>query len=1034
MKRIQLTALLLLFSTGLPGQVTSSSIAGFVFDPSGKVVRGAVVTASSPSRSIHRSALTDANGFYTLPDLAPAVYTLEATALSFGISHLGEVPLAVDSRLRVDFHLQLAAAKATITVQAESLPRDSTDLGGVIDQLRIEALPLNERDFLQLAMLTPGVLPPVQNSELSTRGTFAMQANGAREDANNYLLDGVDNNDFEVHRYVLEPSVDAIQEFKIAVNNYSAEYGRSAGGQVNVITRAGSNSWQGFGYEYLRNRDFDARNFFDGSSKAEYNRNQFGGGIGGPVRHNRTFLFVNADALREKEGLTQLGTVPTAAMRSGNLAGTGATVADPFSGAPFPGNVIPASRIDPLAGRLLSLFPLPTSPGISGNFLGQPVQPTSDSQFSVRLDHRFSEKNQLAVRYSYLNTHINEPFAQNSTEVPGFGDVVQESGHNAMIQDVHLFGPHAVNTVLIGFNRAIRELLQTNHQTNVNQLWGVNWLPTDPIDFGYPQINVSGFSQVGDVTELPINRAENTYQLTDGFSLVHGSHTLKAGFEMRRQQHNGIDDIYSRGALSFLGALSGSGIGDLLLGLPTFGIQSQFDNAQTLRSTDTDAYFQDDWKVSRSLTLNLGLRYEYNAPATDPFNRMSDFLPATGQIVNVGTNGVTLSGYHADYKDFAPRLGFAWSPDSRLVVRGGYGIFYDASMSEISTALYFNPPYFTVSVFTPTATSLLTLANPFPRGGGFVPAPTLSALDPNLTSAYLQSWNLNVQRQFSAGVLSVAYAASKGTHLTSSRDINQPPPGPGDLTTRQPYPAYSNIFYTGTGANSEFQSLQLSFNRPLSHGLSLLGVYSFSKSMDDASAFLGTSSDPNFPQNSRDYGAEHARSSFDTPQRAEVALVWRVPGRSAWIRNLEVSSIVTAQSGQPFTPILSTDNSNTGNIGGQEAGSDRPNVVGNPAIANPGASEWFNTAAFAEPAPYTFGNAGRNILRGPGTFTTDFSLLRRFHLRERASLAVQAEAFNLFNRVNFNLPELYADQPTTFGKIFSAKDPRQIQLALRLAF
>lgn len=1025
--------LFLLSAASVCGQVTSGSISGFVFDPSDRLVRGASVTVSNPGRSIRRTAVTDGAGYYKFLDLPPAVYILEATASSFGKSNSGDVTVGVDASVRVDFKLQLVVATESVSVNVQAISSDSAELGATFPQSRIEALPLNKRDFLQLSLLTPGVLPPVQDSELSTRGSVAMHANGAREDANNFLLDGVDNNDYDVHRYVLEPAIDAIQEFKLAVNNYSAEYGRSAGGQVNVITRSGSNSWHGFAYDYLRNRDLDARNFFDGATRPGLTRNQFGGGLGGPLRHNRTFFFLNADALREHDSLTRLGTVPTAQMRGGDLSSLPGTIHDPFTFQPFPGNVVPASRIAPLASKFLSLFPAPTIAGVSGNYLAQPVEINSVSQFSARVDHRLSEKNQLALRYSYGSTRIDEPFAEQSTDIPGFGDFVQESGHNAMIQDTHIFNARVVNTALAGFNRALRQVLQQNYQTDVNQAWGVNWLPTGALHLGYPSVTVAGFSQVGDVTQLPIDRAANTYQFTDNLSVVHGSHTLKTGFELRRQQHNGIEDIFSRGSLTFSGALSGSGLADLLLGYPSFGIQSLSNNMQTLRSTATNAYFQDDWKVSRHLTINAGVRYEYNTPSTDPTDRMSVFDAARGQLFNVGTNGITASGYHPDANNFAPRIGFAWSPDSKLVVRGGYGMFYDSSMAVVNTALYFNPPYFTIRIFFPTATSLLTLANPFPKTGGITPAASLSSISPDLTTGYLQHWNLNVQRQVGTGTISIAYAGSKGTHLIRSRDINQPTPGAAPLATRAPYPAFANIFYSESGSNSEFQSLQLSYNRPLARGVSLLAAYAFSKSMDDTTAFLGTFSDKNFPQDSRNFHAEHAVSSFDVPQRATVAVVWRVPGRSVVTRNLEASSIVIAQSGQPFTPILSTDNSNTGNIGGQ-FGSDRPNLLHDPKLANPGPNEWFDPTAFAVPAPYTFGTAGRNVVRGPGLFTTDLSLLRRFSLRERGSLSAQVEAFNLFNHTNFDLPNLIADQPSTFGRIFSAKAPRQIQFALRFSF
>jgi hypothetical protein len=374
---------------------------------------------------------------------------------------------------------------------------------------------------------------------------------------------------------------------------------------------------------------------------------------------------------------------------------------------------------------------------------------------------------------------------------------------------------------------------------------------------------------------------------------------------------------------------------------------------------------------------------------------------------------------------------------SHTVIRGGYGVYYDSGMFVVNSSLYFNPPFFTTSVYFPSATSLITLANPFATSNGFVPPAALSIISPDFVPAYVQQWNFNIQHEVErVGTFTIAFAGSKGTDLPRSLDINQPVPGPGDVVSAAPYPAYSNIRMTESGANSEYQSLQISFNRQLASRLRVLAAYTFSKSIDDTSAFLPTIADVNFPQNSHNYGLERALSSFDTPNRATIALLYRIPGASRWTRGFEASSIITAQSGQPFTPTLSPDDdpSHTGDTGNSVGGVVRPNVLFNPALSNPTPQEWFNTAAFAIPAQYTFGDAGRNILRGPGLATVDFSLRRSFTLREGMSLTAEAQSFNMLNRANFNLPDAFADQPLTFGKIFSAKDPRQIQFALRLAF
>lgn len=1016
-------------------QVTTGSISGYLLDPSGRAISNIAVNIESKTQAVTRITTTEGTGFYEFDGLAPAEYQLSASAPGFAPLKIERVRVAVDQRVRVDLHTTLAARNEHILVSEHisALSTDSSELGGVVDQSLIDGLPLNERDFLQLALLLPGVSPPVQDSQLSTRGTFAMNVNGGREEQNNFLLDGVDNDDSDTRGYVLQPSVDAIQEFKLATSTYSAEYGTASAGQVNVITRSGSNTFHGTLYDYLRNRDLDARNYFDGSEKPQYIRNQFGGSLGGPVIRDSTFFYGNYEGLQENEGLTQLGTVPTAAVRGGNLSSVGGAV-DPFSGVPFANGIIPTSRISPYAADVLALFPQQNLPGSSGNFLSNPIQTNRENEASIRLDHRLSDSSQLTLRYTYGRRSLFEPFAENQTELPGFGDFAFDRGHNALISYEKTFSPQIYNTVTVGFNRAVRKILAQNYQTDVNKLWGVDYLPTVPRDYGYPGISISGYSRVGDVASLPINRADNTYQLGDTLSFIRGAHSIKIGGGLRDLQLNGYIEVYSRGQVDFTGQISGSGMGDLLLGFPDLGIQSQYTGPQTLRSKSWSGYVQDDWKVSRTLTLNLGARYEYDTPATDPTNRMSTFDFNTGTTAQVGTDGISRSGTRPKKDEFQPRVGFAWSPTSHTVVRGGYGIYYDSGMFVVNSSLYYNPPYFTISVYFPSATSLITLADPFAASNGFVPPAALSFISPNFVPGYAQDWSFNIQQELDKmGVLTVAYAGSKGTHLPRSLDINQPLPGASPLYEREHYPAYSNMLMTESGADSEYESLQISFKRQMAKRLSIIAAYTFSKSMDDTSAFLPTTTDQNFPQDSHNYHLEHSLSSYDMPNRGTIALIYRLPGSSRWTRNFEVSSIITAESGQPFTPTLSYDNSNTGNTGGN-FGEDRPNVVGNPALSNPSPQEWFNTAAFAIPPQYTWGNAGRNILRGPGLATVDLSLRRRFALREGMQLTAEAQSFNALNRANFNQPDAIVDQTLTFGKIFSANPPRQIQFALRLNF
>lgn len=1021
-------------TAAVAAQATSGTLIGRVTDPTDRPLARADVRATDDLHGEARTAVTDESGFYRFVDLPPALYAISASAAGFRQTTRTAVPVTLDSTVRIDFPLQLATLVQTVEVVASLRPVQTTsgDLGMVLDRHRLESLPINRRDFLQLALLAPGVEGPVANSELSSRGAFAMHANGGREEFNNFLLDGVDNNDPYVNRYVVQPSVDSIQEFKVATNSYSAEYGRNAAGQVNVVTRRGAGRLDGFAYEYFRNRALDARNFFD-DGEQPFTRNQFGGGIGGPLADDRTFFFGTIDLLRGRQGLSRLGAVPGEAERLGNLSALGKPVMDPFTRAPFPGSSIPQARISPIARQILGLFPTPNRAGAGANYLGQPVQREDQQQGNVRVDRRLSTSDQFTARYSYGRADLGEPYTEGTGVTAGFGDLVNDRTWNATAQYQRVQG-RAVNSFRFGANGFSRDILTENHNTNVGALWGVNWLNVPSQSFGYPVIDVAGYSRIGDAFSLPILRDAKTYQFVDGLSLDWGSHLLKIGGEVRHYRLNSQVDLFSRGQLSFTGAFTGSGIGDLLLGLPTFGIQAQADNPIRMRANAFGAYVQDDWRVRSNLTLNLGARYEYVSPPTDERDGMSALNLATGRIVQVGTNGVSRSGLSPDRNNVAPRVGVSWSVTPSTVVRAGYGVFYDSGMLTVNTAQYFNPPQFNLRVFFPSARGLLTLNDPFPLTAGFTPPATLSTLSPDLVTGYLQHWNAAVQRDLAPlGTVTVAYAGSKGSHLIRPRNLNQPRPGPGDVDARRPFPGYSDIFFIESEGRSRYDSLQMVFDRRISKGLSLWAVYTLAKSSDDASAFLGTPADKNYPQDSQNLAAEWGPSSFDGRHRFTLAYVIELPQGNRWTRNTQIQGMTVMHTGQPFTPILRFDNSNTGNTGGTTAGSDRPNLVGDPTLANRTPDSWFNTSAFQIPPQYTFGNAGRNSVRGPGFATFDMSVSRKLQTG-RAALTVGLQAFNLFNRANFDLPEHLVDEPSTFGRIFSAQAPRQLQLTARIGF
>jgi hypothetical protein len=1057
-----LTLVLILACSGiLSGQVTSSSIAGHVFDTSKRVIPAAQVALTNKLDGTVRKVASDATGRYSFIGLAPTDYSISVSAPGFAKLTRPNVSLDVDTALDLDFDLTVGGPETRIEVTAptSSLQTETADLGAVIDQQFTQTLPLNARNFLQLALLAPGAFPPVEGSQLSSNGGSSLEVNGGREEYNNFLLDGADNNDPYINGYVVEPSVDSVQEFKMVTSSYDAEYGRSAAGQVNVITRRGTNEFHGTAYEYLRNKVLDARNYFDqdGFIKPPFIRNQFGAAGGGPIRRDKTFFFANTDFYRQREAQSVQAVVPTDADRAGNLTDTGVTAVNPFTGLPFQNDTIPSGDISPIAADILKLYPEPNLTGSVNNYLGQPSQPENHVQNTFRGDHQFSPNDSLTLRYSMGIVNIFQPYPEGVSvdgAVPGFGDHDYDHTHNAMIREQHTFGANAINSLLFAFNRFSRDFVVQNSQTDVGTLWGVNWLNLPPRDDGYPTISVTGYSQVGDDGAFPNLRHTNTYQIADNFTFIRGRNTFKTGVDVRKLQLNGRLDELVRGSLTFSGAISGSSLGDLLLGYPTFGIQAYANNPIRLRSMSTDAYFQDEWRLRQNLVLTMGGRYEFNSPATDPANDMTELNLQTGQLVPVGTNGVTDSGMNPDYKNFAPRIGIAWHAAPDFVVRAGYGVFYDAGMFITGSVAYFNPPQFTLSVFFPSSAGLLTLQDPFPTNGGYTPPASLSVLNPNTITPYLQQWNFTTEGSLGKrGTLTLSYVGSNGSHLIRDRDLNQPvlsSTGSQDnLQSRRPYPVYSSIFYVESEGSSDFNAMEVRFTGHITPSISVWSAYTYSHSIDDQSAFLGDTADPNFPQNSHDLSAERGPSSFDMRQRFVAAYVLALPHGNRWTRNTEFQGIATAESGQPFTPTLplGDDNSNTGNSG-QQAGSDRPNVVGNPyqsgsitgnpSCAAPSGSthtvaQWFNPCAFETAPPNTYGNAGRNSLLGPGYGSFDISLLRRFTLPERATLTIEAQAFNLFNRPNFALPGTFQGE-SNFGVISSANDPRELQFAARLSF
>jgi Carboxypeptidase regulatory-like domain/TonB dependent receptor/TonB-dependent Receptor Plug Domain len=1063
--------LLLAFSAYAVG--TDGTIVGTVTDAKGGAVSHAKVTVKNAGTNATRDVFTNAGGEYTAPLLPPGLYEISVEQTGFRRAVISQVKLDVDQTARVDVVLQVGSLSEQVMV-SESEPliqTDSSTVGQVIDQQKVSQLPLNERNFLAFTLLVPGAQLPSDGSQNSTQGG-SISVNGAREQANNFLLDGVDNNDLAINQYTVLPSVDAIQEFKVQSSNSSAEYGRSGGAQINVVTKSGTNEFHGTAFEFTRNRHLDAKNFFDqpsctASSPAgtcgdipRFDRNQYGGTLGGPIRRDKTFFFGAYEGLTLRQAETRIATVPSSAERQTALAAV-----------PNP---------DPAGLAVFNLLPVANIGNNANGFVSSPAIRNQVGQVIGKVDHRFNDNNTLSGEYALFNENRFNPFdpLASFTNIPGNGSFTKNRGQIVRIEYGHTFSAKLINDLRIGFNRSRGGIFQQHNGTDVNKQLGFPTVLNNPLDLGVPQVAIAGFSNIGEPGNLPQDRRDNTFHYADTLAwnpdFNGGRHQLKFGADIRRFQLNFYLDELARGQWQFQGGVSNptaSSLVDLLKGTPSFAIAVSGNTQTEQRTTNMDYFAQDDIRISSRFTLNAGLRWEYNSPVTDNHDRLSvpdltaNALNCTPQpncqFIQAGTNGVPRATYKPTYTNFAPRVGFAWRPlaSDKLVVRSGYGIFYDTGILNGNILPRFNPPFFNVVLFPNNSSGTLTIENILSQTGAILPA-LPSMIAPNYRDGYVQQWNLDIQNEVAKNlVLDVAYVGSKGTHLQDQRDFDQASVPGGAL----PFPAYGAITFLESAASSSYNALQFRAEKRLSQGLVFLGSYTFARSIDDASAQFGTGAETGLPQNSNELAAERGLSNFQTKHRFVFSSVYQLPfGKGQrWLNrggaldyligHWQASGILSLQSGKPFTVTSGFDQSHTGSV--NIANADRPNIVGDPfragnVAANPGCvgptqvqtpGSWFNPCAFLIGAVPSFGNLGRNTVIGPDFRDLDFSLAKDIPLRsESRKLQFRVESFNLANRPNFDIPNNIANS-ATFGQVttanaFGGKPPRQIQLGLKFLF
>jgi hypothetical protein len=975
----------------------------------------------------------------------------------------------VDQVARIDFTMEVGtlAEAVEVTANVSRVDTQTSTLKEVVDERRIRELPLNGRDATQLIFLLPGVYSTNDTSGLRQGGSGrsivqpGVASNGARGNMVNYTLDGAFHNDTYTNVSVAMPNPDALQEFSVQTNNFSAEYGRGAGAVVNAVTRSGTNTVHGNLFEFLRNNALNARNFF-ATTDDGMKRHQFGGSIGGPVYvpkiydgRNRTFFFFSHQESRlVQTPATSSTTVLTAAQRAGDFSSAGFPVIDPLNGEPFANNQVPISRLNPLSKNVIDqILPLPTEPDTGLYWYS--VSSNSDERQSVaRVDHLLGNRNTLSGRYLY-NYYITP--GNDSTLVFATRPRRYTPSHNLSLTDTHIFSPTLLNQAQFSMNRRTDEGMPF-WKTGLADLGMKNVYSDKPL----PTFVLSIAEAFSVETTERITTTPHAYTVSDILRWSKTRHEMSMGFEYRYQSLYKNYRWLLDPAVDFDGYASGYGIADFFLGYPGSVTQMAYGEVAEMQMHVYSAFFQDNIRISPRLTLNMGLRFEPFIPYVDKGDRVSVFRPgqqsqvftnAPTGLLFVGDDGVPRGGTNSDINNFAPRFGFAWSPfaDNRTSIRGGYGLFYDAApMSAIANVFQGVAPFGTTISLSPppgpfddpyAGKNPYPLPFPPPKDIVFPELMTAATYPPKFQTAYLQDWHLTVERELVNNLLlRVGYAGSKGTSLLQGWDANAAVYIPGRSTiantdSRRPYaPDFSSIWVVDSTSGSNFHSLQITVDKRFSGGFSVLGNYTWAKSIDYGSG-AGTLW-PDFT-NPWDHSIDRGLSDFHRTHRFVTSGYWQLPGlrgQSGLLKTLlggwNMAGVLTLQTGPYFMVRSGRDNS----LSGQ--GYDRADLVGNitrPAGVDP-VRQWFNTAAFVQNAIGTFGNSGRNIVPGPGLAQLNYIVSKNFTLFGESLLQFRAEFFNLTNHPNFIAKRTERLNSSTYGRLTAAEDPRILQFGLKWQF
>ena len=1032
-------------------ELTTGTIVGMVQDASGAVVPGATLTITNKATGAQRTVTAGESGEFTIPGLPPSTYDVKVEKPGFSAYLMTNLELKINQVARIEVRLQAGQVTETVTVTggAALLETETGAVGQVIDQQRVRELPLNGRNLTQLAALSAGISPKSfeRGTQYGGRDQY-VTVEGGRDSSTNYLVDGVMARSLRFNNLSLQLNIDAVQEFKVNRNSFSAEFGQGQS-VITAVTRSGSNDFHGTVYEFLRNDNLDARRFFD-AQKPEFRRNQFGATAGGPIISGKAFFFGAFEGLRAAQGRTLFGTVPNPALLTGDLSSISTQIIDPSTRQPFAGNRIPDARISRFAKGYNKYFPAPNNSG-SNNY--RRVANFLDSYDSVagRFDQTLSQRHNLAERYIWYQGSRITPGTFTNTDNP-------QKGQNLSAQSTYTITPQLVNEFKLGYNRAIHFVLPINPGGNPVQELGLKNLAgaLDPIDYGIPAVTITGLSNPGNGT-ITQGAIENIYTVADNLSRVFGSHTLKVGVELQHRRFFHITEVPPRGNFNFNGQYSRNAIADYLLGIPNTAGGAAGSSRSNYRSNYLGLFVQEDWRVNQRLTLNLGLRYEFGVPWKEQSNLEGYFDPATGLItfhklpsnIPPALNGLynTKEGLvpagilQPDKNNFAPRIGLAWRPfGEKTVIRAGAGLFYDnVNLNELQFTRLVPPFYSNFTLVADSSTPNIFVDTLFPPLNELTRLPAPFSVDPNNRTPYSLEYNLNIQRRFGNNwLVEVGYSGSQSHKLWKRFNQNQATFDPTNtipIANRLPFPKFDPAILTSANdANGNYNGAFVKMEKSYSNGLFLLSSYTFSKSIDNNSGEV----EANDTRDRTNKRLDRSRSRYDQRHRFVASYGYELPfgkgkkflGGAHGVGGFAISGwnlqgILSLLSGLPFS-VTAASAHNTGSFIPQYA-----NLIGNGKLDNPTPNLWFNTAAFAQPAVGTQGNAARNILDGPGFKNFDFSVTKNNQLTERLRLQFRAEFFNITNHPNFGLPNGNISSPAR-GTITSVADGRDIQFGLKL--